>query len=54
MYKHKEKLMSNAPVKEDNKIVYEENMTLSKLAEKLNANPIDLIKMKLNRKSVMY
>ena len=36
--------MSNAPVKEDNKIVYEENMTLSKLAEKLNANPIDLIK----------
>ena len=44
MYKHKEKLMSNAPVKEDNKIVYEENMTLSKLAEKLNANPIDLIK----------
>ena len=44
MYKHKEKLMSNAPVKEDNKIVYEENMTLTKLAEKLNANPIDLIK----------
>lgn len=44
MYKHKEKLMSNAPNKEDNKIVYKENMTLSMLANELNANPIDLIK----------
>ena len=44
MYKHKEKLMSNAPVKEDNKIAYKEGMTLSMLATELNANPIDLIK----------
>ena len=44
MYRHKEKLMSNAPNKEDNKIVYKENMTLSMFANELNANPIDLIK----------
>ena len=44
MYKHKEKLISNAPVKEDNKIAYKEGMTLSMLATELNANPIDLIK----------
>lgn len=44
MYKHKKKLMSNAPNKEDNKIVYKENMTLSMFANELNANPIDLIK----------
>lgn len=44
MYKHKEKLMSNAPNKEDNKIVYKENMTLSMFANELNENPIDLIK----------
>ena len=44
MYKNKEKLMSNAPNKEDNKIVYKENMTLSMFANELNANPIDLIK----------
>ena len=36
--------MSNAPNKEDNKIVYKENMTLSMFANELNANPIDLIK----------
>jgi len=44
MYKHKEKLISNAPNKEDNKIAYKEGMTLSMLATELNANPIDLIK----------
>ena len=44
MYKHKEKLISNAPVKEDNKIAYKEGMTLSMLATELNVNPIDLIK----------
>ena len=44
MYKHKEKLISNAPNKEDNKIVYKEGMTLSMLAEALNENPINLIK----------
>jgi len=44
MYKHKEKLISNAPNKEDDKIAYKENMTLSMLATELNVNPIDLIK----------
>ena len=44
MYKHKEKLISNAPNKEDNKIIYKEGMTLSMLAEKLGENPINLIK----------
>ena len=44
MYKHKEKLISNAPNKEDNKIVYKEGMTLSMLANALNENPINLIK----------
>ena len=38
MYKHKEKLISNAPNKEDNKIVYKEGMTLSMLANLLNEN----------------
>ena len=44
MYKHKEKLISNAPNKEDNKIVYKEGMTLSMLANELSTSPIDLIK----------
>ena len=44
MYKHKEKLISNAPNKEDNKVVYKEGMTLSMLANLLNENPINLIK----------
>lgn len=44
MYKHKEKLMSNAPDKDENKIVYKEGMTLSMLANLLNDNPINLIK----------
>ncbi len=44
MYKHKEKLISNAPNKEDNKILYKEGMTLSMLANELSVNPIELIK----------
>lgn len=44
MYKHKEKLISNAPNKEDDSIIYKDGMTLSMLASSLNANPIDLIK----------
>ena len=44
MYKHKEKLISNAPNKIDNRVMYKEGMTLSMLANELNANPIDLIK----------
>ncbi|HOO68094.1 MAG TPA: translation initiation factor IF-2 N-terminal domain-containing protein, partial [Bacilli bacterium] len=44
MYKNKEKLISNAPSEKDNRIAYKEGMTLSMLAEELNANPIDVIK----------
>ena len=44
MYKHKERLMSNAPDKDENKIVYKEGMTLSMLANLLNDNPVNLIK----------
>lgn len=44
MYKHKERLMSNAPSENDNRIVYKDGMTLSTLATLLNANPIDIIK----------
>ena len=44
MYKHKEKLISNAPNKEDNKILYKEGMTLSMLANELSVSPIELIK----------
>jgi len=44
MYKNKEKLMSNTPDKDVNKIAYKEGMTLSSLATELEANPIELIK----------
>lgn len=44
MYKNKEKLMSNTPDKEGNRIAYKEGMTLSSLATELEANPIELIK----------
>lgn len=44
MYKNKEKLMSNIPGVQDNIIIYEEGMTVSKLAELLNENPVSLIK----------
>ena len=43
MYKHKEKLISNAPNKEDNKMLYKEGMTLSMLANELSVSPIELI-----------
>ncbi len=42
MYKHKEKLMSNA--NEDNVILYKENMSVSDLANALKVNGTDLIK----------
>lgn len=42
MYKHKEKLMTNAT--EDNVILYKENMSVQNLAEALNANSTDVIK----------
>lgn len=44
MYKNKEKLISNAPSKQDNIIVYKEGMTLSDLAQLLEVNPVELIK----------
>ncbi len=44
MYKNKEKLTSNIPNKQDDVIIYQEGMTLSKLAELLNENPVSLIK----------
>ena len=42
MYKHKEKLMSNAA--EDNVVLYKENMSVSDLANALGVNGTDLIK----------
>ncbi len=42
MYKHKEKLMSNA--NEDNVVLYKENMSVSDLATALEVNGTDLIK----------
>ena len=42
MYKHKEKLMSNAA--EDNVVLYKENMSVSDLANALEVNGTDLIK----------
>ncbi len=44
MYKNKEKLMSNIPSVQDDVIIYQEGMTLSKLSELLNENPVVLIK----------
>ena len=44
MYKNKEKLMSNIPNVQENVILYQDGMTLSKLAELLNENPVSLIK----------
>ena len=43
MYKHKEKLMSNE-TKEDNVVLYKENMTVQELAEKLNVSGAELVK----------
>ncbi len=42
MYKHKEKLMSNA--EEDNVVLYKENMSVQELAEALNVNGTELVK----------
>ncbi len=44
MYKNKEKLMSNTPAEDNNKIAYKEGMTVSTLATLLEASPIELIK----------
>lgn len=44
MYKSKEKLISNAPVNDDNVILYKENMTVAELAKSLNVNGSELVK----------
>ncbi len=44
MYKSKEKLQSNAPIDNDNVILYKENMTISQLAKEMNIAPSELIK----------
>ncbi len=44
MYKNKEKLISNAPTKQDNIVIYKDGMTLNDLAQILQVNAIELIK----------
>ena len=44
MYKNKTKLQENTATKDDNVIVYEEGMTVNKLAEKLNVPAVEIIK----------
>ena len=44
MYKNKEKLMSNAPVQDDNVILYTENMTIGTLADALHVSGAELVK----------
>lgn len=44
MYKSKEKLVSNAPVNDENIIFYRENMSIKDLADALQVNAAELIK----------
>ena len=44
MYKNKEKLISNAPVTNENIVLYKENMTIAELASSLNVGSGELIK----------
>jgi translation initiation factor IF-2 len=44
MYKHKEKLITNAPKEQDNVVIYNEGMTVNDLANSLNVNGVELIK----------
>ena len=44
MYKHKEKLMSNAPSENKNVVTYKEGMSIGDLAKHLNVSPAELIK----------
>ena len=48
MYKNKEKLISNAPNKQDNVIIYREGMTVSDIANDLNVSAIELLKKLIN------
>lgn len=44
MYKSKEKLQSNAPVENENVILYKENMTIAEFADLLNVSASEIIK----------
>ena len=44
MYKSKEKLQSNAPSRNENVVLYKENMTISELATAMGVNASELIK----------
>ena len=44
MYKNKEKLMSNAPIQDDNVVLYTENMTIGSLADALHVSGAELVK----------
>ncbi len=48
MYKHKEKLMTNAPTEEENIVLYKEDMTVGELAKALNVSGVELIKKLMN------
>jgi len=43
MYKHKEKLISNAPVEDKNVVIYKDGMTIGNLAKELNITAEELI-----------
>ncbi len=44
MYKNKEKLLSNAPIQNDNVVLYKENMTIGMLASELSISAAEIIK----------
>lgn len=44
MYKNKEKLISNAPVNNENVVLYKENMTIGELADSLGVSGAELVK----------
>ena len=44
MYKHKEKLISNAPAEDKNIVIYKDGMTIASLAKELSVGPAELIK----------
>ena len=44
MYKNKEKLQSNAPIENENVVLYKENMTISELAKAIGVNVSEVIK----------
>lgn len=44
MYKNKEKLISNAPVSNENVVLYKENMTIADLAKALDISSAEIIK----------